>query len=154
LIIDQGQGGAQAIEDGAAIGALLVDLPSKEALHERLVKYQEVRASRAAAIQIFSNAGQEEAHKIQEEARKYVKGPIPSTSLPLHSGFPSFRLFCLADDLVLFQQTKPNSINSTFHMTWWPLARLVCRLLHETQHGIKQLAAHDQTPQMTSWDAA
>lgn len=78
MLPHQGQGGAQAIESGAAIGALLEDLPSKDALQERLRMYQEVRFKRAAAIQIFSNAGQEEGYKIEEEARKYVQGPIPS----------------------------------------------------------------------------
>lgn len=56
---------------------LLQNLQSKDDLAGRLHLYQEVRNTRAAALQIFSNAGQEEAAKIQEQARKYVKGPIP-----------------------------------------------------------------------------
>lgn len=39
--------------------------------------YEEVRSSRGADLQIFSNTGQEQAAKIQDQARKYVKGPIP-----------------------------------------------------------------------------
>ena len=75
---DQGQGGAQAIEDGAALGALLSKLGSVEEVPTRLHLFQELRKNRAAAIQIFSNAGQDEAEKIQAEAQKYVDGPVPS----------------------------------------------------------------------------
>ena len=65
------------MEDGAALGTVLASLASKDALPARLHTYQEVRNKRAAAMQIFSNAGQEEAEKIQEDAKKYVNGPIP-----------------------------------------------------------------------------
>ena len=77
---DQGQGGAQAIEDGAALGALLSKLRSVDDVPSRLHLFQELRKNRAAAMQIFSNAGQDQAEKIQAEAQKYVDGPVPSRS--------------------------------------------------------------------------
>ena len=80
---DQGQGGAQAIEDAAAMGTLLANIPpnnldSKAIIEQRLHMYQEVRRRRAAAIQIFSNSGQDEAEKVEQEARGYVDGSVPS----------------------------------------------------------------------------
>lgn len=80
MLPNQGQGGAQAIEDGAALGLLLSNLPDAREVPRRLKLFQEIRKTRAAAMQIFSNAGQDEAEKIQKEARAYVKGPIPSKS--------------------------------------------------------------------------
>ena len=77
---DQGQGGAQAIEDGAALGALLSKLSSVEEVPARLHLFQEMRKNRAAAMQIFSNVGQDQAEKIQAKAQKYVEGPVPSKS--------------------------------------------------------------------------
>ncbi|KAJ9647095.1 hypothetical protein H2201_007562 [Coniosporium apollinis] len=77
MLPNQGQGGAQAIEDGAALGLLLSNLPDAREVPRRLKLFQEIRKTRAAAMQIFSNAGQDEAEKIQKEARAYVKGPIP-----------------------------------------------------------------------------
>jgi salicylate hydroxylase len=78
---DQGQGGGQAIEDGAAIGALLSNITTLEDLPKRLQMFQDVRRSRASAIQIFSNAGQDEAAKIIKDAQPYVTGRVPSTQL-------------------------------------------------------------------------
>lgn len=40
--------------------------------------YQEVRRNRAASMQVLSNAGQEEAYKVQAHARKYISGHVPS----------------------------------------------------------------------------
>lgn len=80
MLPNQGQGGAQAIEDGAALGLLLSNLPDVGEVPRRLKLFQEIRNPRVAAMQIFSNAGQDEAEKIQREARAYVKGPIPSKS--------------------------------------------------------------------------
>jgi hypothetical protein len=76
---DQGQGGGQAIEDGAAIGALLSNITTLDDLPSRLQMFQDIRRSRASAIQIFSNAGQDEAAKIIKDAQPYVIGPVPST---------------------------------------------------------------------------
>ena len=47
-------------------------------LPTRLRLFQEVRKDRAAAIQVFSNAGQDKPEKMEAEAKQYIKGPIPS----------------------------------------------------------------------------
>jgi 2-polyprenyl-6-methoxyphenol hydroxylase-like FAD-dependent oxidoreductase len=83
--VDQGQGGGQAIEDGGALGALLSHIKSLDEIPKRLRLFEEIRRNRASAMQMFSNAGQDEAAKIKEAARAYVKGPMP--------GNPSLHLF-------------------------------------------------------------
>ncbi|KFZ04867.1 hypothetical protein V501_08891, partial [Pseudogymnoascus sp. VKM F-4519 (FW-2642)] len=67
----QGQGGAQAIEDGLALGLLLTGA-TPETLQSRLALYEGLRLNRASAIQHFSNAGQDEPEKIREAAGKYM----------------------------------------------------------------------------------
>lgn len=61
----QGQGGAQAIEDGAALGALMpVDKTSREDVPERLKLYMKARYDRATLVQNFSR---QMAFKTSEE---------------------------------------------------------------------------------------
>ena len=74
---DQGQAGAQSIEDGAAIGILLQHLPSDsprlaDTIEQRLEAFETVRRKRASLMQIFSNAGQDEAEKIRDEAARLL----------------------------------------------------------------------------------
>ncbi|CAK7204886.1 hypothetical protein SEUCBS139899_007648 [Sporothrix eucalyptigena] len=84
MLPHQGQGGAQAIEDGAALGVLFANISSPDQVSARLQLYQDVRQRRAAAIQIFSNAGQDQAARIQQDAKKYVDGHIPSNQAEFH----------------------------------------------------------------------
>jgi hypothetical protein len=77
---DQGQGGAQAIEDGIALGIALSNLPSNEsnAIERRLGLFEKIRINRGSVMQIFSNAGQDDAARIRDEASKF----IPADSVP------------------------------------------------------------------------
>ncbi|KAF2109355.1 putative salicylate hydroxylase [Lophiotrema nucula] len=83
MLPHQGQAGAQAIEDAVALGVFLADVtkPSIESNSEllggRLQLFQQVRSRRAGAMQIFSNAGQDQGEKVAEAVRTYVDGPIP-----------------------------------------------------------------------------
>lgn len=83
--VDQGQGGGQSIEDGAALGILLSHMKCADAadIEARLKLFESVRKDRGAAMQIFSNAGQDEGEKIREAARPYVNGHIPSKCPPM-----------------------------------------------------------------------
>jgi salicylate hydroxylase len=55
-----------------------------EELPIRLRLFEEVRKDRAAAIQIFSNGGMYFPPKeMEEEAKQYVKGQIPSGFSPI-----------------------------------------------------------------------
>lgn len=96
--VDQGQGGAQSIEDGAAIGVMFSRLPqiSKDCqadldaeIARRLSAFEHVRKARASIMQIYSNAGQDEAEKIRDEAVRFL-GPgvkVPSQYLRCHYCF-------------------------------------------------------------------
>jgi salicylate hydroxylase len=77
---DQGQGGGQAIEDGGALGALFSHVKSIEEIPVRLKLFEEVRRNRASAMQMFSNAGQDQAEKVEKDARPFVVGPVPRKS--------------------------------------------------------------------------
>lgn len=82
---DQGQGGAQAIEDGIALGIALSNLPSNEpdVIERRLGLFGKIRINRASVMQIFSNAGQDDAEKIREDAGKFIHADtVPSTYIP------------------------------------------------------------------------
>ncbi|PQE20125.1 salicylate hydroxylase protein [Rutstroemia sp. NJR-2017a BBW] len=117
----QGQAGAQAIEDGLALGLLLSHLPpsppsspsnpslpspllsssssssetnnhpqfshstpsiSPTVLEQRLQSFEKVRRNRASAMQMFSNAGQDQGEKVKESARPYVEEGVEVPSNP------------------------------------------------------------------------
>ncbi|KAL0940404.1 salicylate hydroxylase [Colletotrichum truncatum] len=77
MLPNQGQGGAQGIEDGVALGIALASAEAKD-VEKRLRVYENIRRNRASVMQIFSNAGQEEPQLIREEASKY----IPADKVP------------------------------------------------------------------------
>lgn len=55
----------------------------KEDVPVRLGLYEKIRRNRASLIQIFSNAGQDEAELIRQEASKYMPPEeVPSLSFP------------------------------------------------------------------------
>jgi 2-polyprenyl-6-methoxyphenol hydroxylase-like FAD-dependent oxidoreductase len=83
LALDQGQGGNQAIEDAGALAILLSELPSLNDVPHRLELVQNIRRDRAGAMQIFSNAAQDESHRIEQDIKTYVHGPVPSKWKPL-----------------------------------------------------------------------
>ncbi|KAK4170504.1 putative salicylate hydroxylase [Cladorrhinum sp. PSN259] len=81
MLPHQGQGGAQGIEDGCALGIALHGVCSSEEIPQRLALYEKIRRNRAAAIQILSNVGQDQTHLISEELTKYFpEGQVPSES--------------------------------------------------------------------------
>jgi salicylate hydroxylase len=113
MLPHQGQGGAQGLEDGAALGVILSRIPEiasaptfgsdsarsslsddsdfslggtdlDAVIAERLHLFQEIRKNRTAAVQIFSNAGQDEAKKIVRDARPYVNGKVPTNQQEFH----------------------------------------------------------------------
>ena len=51
----QGQGGGQAIEDGAALGVLFDQVHDKGAIEDRLQLFGRVRRNRGSALQILSS---------------------------------------------------------------------------------------------------
>jgi salicylate hydroxylase len=82
MLPHQGQGGGQSIEDGGALGILLSNITSVSEIPERLKLFEKVRWNRASAVQVMSNAGQDQAEKIRAEAERYINGPVPCKYLP------------------------------------------------------------------------
>ena len=76
---DQGQGGAQAIEDGAALGMIFTSDIAKADIPELLRGFQGVRHDHAAAIQCLSNVSYDESGSAGKVIEKFVEGPVPST---------------------------------------------------------------------------
>ncbi|KAL4925269.1 putative salicylate hydroxylase [Aspergillus undulatus] len=75
MLPHQGQGGAMAIEDGAALGEVFAGLPKYPPKHEiinRLRLFEEIRLRRVSAMQILSNAGQDQVSTIRERAQEYM----------------------------------------------------------------------------------
>ena len=77
MLPHQGQGGAQAIEDGAALGILFACAKQSDDVDRLLDLFQGVRRNRASAIQHLSNAGQDEAKSVVRKVQPYVDGKVP-----------------------------------------------------------------------------
>ncbi|KAJ5028981.1 hypothetical protein J3E73DRAFT_388494 [Bipolaris maydis] len=84
MLPHQGQGANQGIEDAGALGVFLSRISSLSDIPARLQQVQDARRNRAAAMQIFSNAGQDNSEQIEAEARTYVKGDIPKNQEQFH----------------------------------------------------------------------
>ena len=102
LFSDQGQGGAQSIEDGAALGILLSRMPRPDVssamssstaaaaldalIARRLRAFESVRRNRASVMQIYSNAGQDEADKVQDDVARFLgpKVTVPANPAAFH----------------------------------------------------------------------
>ncbi|KAL4985325.1 hypothetical protein BDW68DRAFT_165400 [Aspergillus falconensis] len=75
MLPHQGQGGAQAIEDGAALGEIFAgikDAPTKDEIHDRLRIFEKVRLRRVSAMQVLSDAGQDRVFEVRERAQQYM----------------------------------------------------------------------------------
>lgn len=75
-VIDQGQGGAQSIEDGMAMGILFSHATTatnpKDVVTSRLALFESLRRHRCSAMQILSNAGQDEAERVRGAAARFI----------------------------------------------------------------------------------
>lgn len=70
--VDQGQGGAQGMEDGLVLGIVLHGAVTAADIKARLAIYQEVRRSRASVIQILSNVGQNQSGLVKDELAEFM----------------------------------------------------------------------------------
>jgi len=89
MLPHQGQGGAQGIEDGIALGISLCGVESTADVNQRLVVFEKVRRHRASAIQIMSNAGADQVDMIHQQVAKYIDH-VPKT----HQEFAHFNWGC------------------------------------------------------------
>lgn len=70
----QGQGGGQAIEDGAALGILLDQVEGVGAIESRLQLFEKVRRNRGSALQILSNINPPVPQSVRDVAAQYAPG--------------------------------------------------------------------------------
>ncbi|KAK5050468.1 hypothetical protein LTR84_003749 [Exophiala bonariae] len=108
MLPHQGQGGAMAVEDGAALGVLLSDLRSKKDVPRRLQLFQELRFNRVSAVQILSSVGQDEIHKVVKAAQPFFEGPVPTTVEGLNDY--NYTPNILRDALELLRQDRKDSL--------------------------------------------
>ncbi|KAK6836722.1 salicylate hydroxylase [Apiospora arundinis] len=76
MLPHQGQGGAQSIEDGVAMGILFSHATTatnpKDVVTSRLALFESLRRHRCSAMQILSNAGQDEAERVRGAAARFI----------------------------------------------------------------------------------
>ncbi|KAF5532893.1 FAD dependent oxidoreductase [Fusarium mexicanum] len=84
MLPHQGQGGNQAIEDAGALGVFLSKVQNQNDVPRRLELVQDLRRNRAAAMQIFSNVGQDQSDRIAKEVEPLIEGPVPKNQGEFH----------------------------------------------------------------------
>ena len=73
---DQGQGGAQSLEDGAALGALFPADTTVDQIPQRLELYNKVRYGRAVTVMLMSRINDERRGEMMDELRSYVPDAV------------------------------------------------------------------------------
>lgn len=77
-VTDQGQGGAQAFEDAAALGTLFTPDTRPEQIEQKLRMYNEIRYKRAVTVLFMSRVGDEQREKVMGDLKQYV----PEADMP------------------------------------------------------------------------
>ncbi|KAH8727995.1 hypothetical protein GQ44DRAFT_785370 [Phaeosphaeriaceae sp. PMI808] len=72
MLTFQGQGGEQAMEDGAALGVLLDQVRNQEAVEDRLQLFEQVRRNRGSALQILSSTNPPAPQSVRDAATAYL----------------------------------------------------------------------------------
>ncbi|RAL13090.1 putative salicylate hydroxylase [Aspergillus homomorphus CBS 101889] len=75
MLPHQGQGGAQAIEDAGALSEIFAEIsgtPDLREIRRRLELFESIRLKRVSAMQVLSDAGQDQAWRIKERAQRYM----------------------------------------------------------------------------------
>lgn len=72
LKIVQGQGGGQAIEDGAALGILFDQVHDTAVIENRLQLFEQVRRGRGSALQVLSNINPPAPQSVRNAAAEYL----------------------------------------------------------------------------------
>ncbi|KAB5530379.1 hypothetical protein GE09DRAFT_1252548, partial [Coniochaeta sp. 2T2.1] len=82
MLPHQGQGGAQGIEDGVALGIALCGAKPDD-VEDRLRIYESVRRKRASAVQLLSNAGVDQVEYLEGEILQYMD-KVPKNVHEIH----------------------------------------------------------------------
>ncbi|KAF7679750.1 salicylate 1-monooxygenase [Alternaria burnsii] len=81
----QGQGGAQAIEDAATLGALFTATTTLDQIGKRLEAYNNIRYEKAVTILFMSRVGDEHREVVMEDLRRFVPGAKMPTNMWLYA---------------------------------------------------------------------
>ncbi|KAL3459705.1 hypothetical protein BJX64DRAFT_301150 [Aspergillus heterothallicus] len=86
MLPHHGQGGAMSIEDGGALSEVFSNLPDdvpEDEIHRRIALFQKIRHRRASAIQVMSNAAQDQIWRVRDRLRPYMPdGVEPPSTVP------------------------------------------------------------------------
>jgi salicylate hydroxylase len=85
VIVDQGQGGAQAFEDAATLGTLFTADTRPDQIGERLKLYNDIRYEQAVTVLFMSRVGDEHREKVMGDLKKFVPGAKMPENMFLHS---------------------------------------------------------------------
>ncbi|EXU95565.1 FAD-dependent oxidoreductase [Metarhizium robertsii] len=88
MLPHQGQGGAQGLEDGLALGITLCGAETPAEIERRLEIYYTTRHRRTSVIQILSNVGADQADLVRDQLRQYMSDdeiPRKCGGLAVHS---------------------------------------------------------------------
>ncbi|KAL6704163.1 hypothetical protein ACN47E_008723 [Coniothyrium glycines] len=80
----QGQGGAQAFEDAATLGALFTADTKPEQVDKRLKLYNDIRYKQAVTILFMSRVGDEHRETVMQQLEKFVPNPTLPESMWLY----------------------------------------------------------------------
>lgn len=78
LIIDQGQGGAQAFEDAATLGTLFTKDTKPKDIQKKLRLYNDIRYEQATTILFMSRVGDEHREQVMGELHRF----LPKADMP------------------------------------------------------------------------
>ncbi|KAF1936600.1 FAD/NAD(P)-binding domain-containing protein [Clathrospora elynae] len=70
----QGQGGAQAFEDAATLGALFTADTTPEQVNQRLKIFNEVRYEKAVTVLFMSRVGDQHREEVMSDLKKFIPG--------------------------------------------------------------------------------
>ncbi|KAL2807928.1 FAD/NAD(P)-binding domain-containing protein [Aspergillus granulosus] len=86
MLPHQGQGCAMSIEDGGALNEVFLNLPnevSEDEIRRRITLFEKIRHRRASALQVMSNAAQDQIWRVRERVRLYMPdGVEPPSTVP------------------------------------------------------------------------
>ncbi|KAF2647736.1 FAD/NAD(P)-binding domain-containing protein [Lophiostoma macrostomum CBS 122681] len=85
----QGQGGAQALEDAATLGALFTADTRPEQISERLKLYNDIRYEQAVTVLFMSRVGDEYREKVMGDLKRFV----PDAKLPENMWLHTWKSF-------------------------------------------------------------
>nr|A0A8K1Y6D8.1 RecName: Full=FAD-dependent monooxygenase phomE; AltName: Full=Phomopsin biosynthesis cluster protein E [Diaporthe leptostromiformis]BDA39137.1 flavin-dependent monooxygenase [Diaporthe leptostromiformis] len=114
MLTFQGQGGGQAIEDGAALGILLDNVHDRGEIEERLQLFEQIRRNRGSALQILSNTNPPVPQSVRDAAAEYLPGHRLSSTDDVNEYVFSFDVLAESKAALAILQSKERITKSGF----------------------------------------